>query len=110
MLSDEQRELLMNGPGSRPASIIRAGGAATLLVLWRRHRQELLDASPPGFRPWAEWMLQRRFKQHPAGEIGQLRAIAHGVSSEASRNPPELARLVGCCLKRFKVAYLWRRA
>lgn len=46
-----------------------------LLVAWRRHRAELLEACPPGRRPWGFWMVERRLRQHPAGEIGQLRAI-----------------------------------
>ena len=27
-------------------------------------------------RPWADWILQRRFKQRPPGELGELRAIS----------------------------------
>ena len=37
--------------------------------------RSLLEACPPGRRPWGFWMVERRLRQHPAGEIGQLRAI-----------------------------------
>ena len=42
----------------------------------RRHRAELLEACGPGRRPWAFWKLERRFRSRPAGELGELRAIA----------------------------------
>jgi hypothetical protein len=78
MLSPELRKLLMEGPPS-PADkanhLVRFGGSASLLVTWRRHRDELLEACPPGRRPWAFWMLERRLKQRPAGEAGELRTI-----------------------------------
>ena len=46
-----------------------------LLVAWRRHRAELLEACPPGRRPWGFWMVERRLKHRPGGEVGELRAI-----------------------------------
>ena len=42
---------------------------------WRRHRQELLDACPPGKPPYGYWMVEKRLKQRPAGEAGELRLI-----------------------------------
>ena len=44
-------------------------------VAWRKHRDELLEACPPGRRPWGYWMVERWLKQRPAGEAGELRAI-----------------------------------
>jgi hypothetical protein len=77
MLTPELRKLLMDGPhlNDRAKNLVRFGGAATVLVQWRRHRAELLEACPPGKRPWAFWMLDKHFRQRPAGEIGELRAI-----------------------------------
>ena len=46
-----------------------------LLVAWRRHRAELLEACPPGRRPWAFWMIERGLSHLPAGERGELRLI-----------------------------------
>lgn len=50
MLSDALRELLLNGPhpDQRARGLVRFGGAATVLVQWRRHREELLASCPPG--------------------------------------------------------------
>ena len=79
MLSDELRAFLLHGPSScsnRERDTLRHGGAATVLVQWRRHREELLDDCAPGRRPWGYWMLERRFRQRPAGELGELRAIS----------------------------------
>ena len=78
MLSPELRELLLNGSDGHPPkqqTIIRLGGAATLLVQWRRHRQELLDACPAGRRPWGFWAIEKRLKVVPRDDIGQARAI-----------------------------------
>jgi hypothetical protein len=77
-LSPEMRNLLLNGGGeSRPTqrAILNLGGAAVILVAWRRHREELMAACPAGRRPWGFWMLERRFKQTPRTDIDQARAI-----------------------------------
>ena len=78
MLSPELRKLLMDAPHANDKSknLLRFGGAASVFVAWRRHRAELLEACGPGRRPWAFWKLERRFRARPAGELGELRAIA----------------------------------
>ena len=79
MLTEKQREYLMHGPPSHEQA--RAGryrtfeGPCQVLVAWRRHRQELLDACPPGKPPYGYWMVEKRLKQRPAGEAGELRLI-----------------------------------
>ena len=78
-LTPEMRAFLLHGPRAKSKldrDTIRHGGAATVLVQWRRHREELLDACPPGRRPWAYWMVERRFERRPSGELGELRAIS----------------------------------
>ena len=77
MLSDEMRKLLLHGPGRPPshANLLKYGGSATLLVQWRKHRQELLDACTIGSRPRAFFAIERRFGVVPRLEADQLRAI-----------------------------------
>jgi hypothetical protein len=75
-LSPEQRSLLLRGPGANKKRLMRVfGGPAGLLVTWKRYRAELLAECPPGRRCWAYWLFERRLKQAPAGEAGELRAI-----------------------------------
>ena len=95
MLSDEMRELLLHGPGRPPshANLLKYGGSATLLVQWRKHRQELLDACPIGSRPWAFFAIERRFRVVPRLEADQLRAI----------------RTLGCYRDEAEAAYVRRR-
>ena len=75
MLSPELRALLMDGPPPEYRDLVRYGGSATVRVAWRKHRDELLEACPPGRRPWGYWMVERWLKQRPAGEAGELRMI-----------------------------------
>ena len=78
MLSDQLREFLVSGPHKKQRkaqAMLAFGGAATVRVAWRRHRQELLDACPMGKRPWAFWMIEQGLSHLPHGERGQLRAI-----------------------------------
>jgi hypothetical protein len=79
MLSAEQRAFLVDGPkfsNSAGRDVRRLfGGAASVIVSWRRHRQELLDASPPGVRPWCYWRLERRLKCVPRCPTEQARII-----------------------------------
>ena len=53
----------------------RLGGAATVRVQWKRHRQELLDACPMGWRCWGFWQIEMGLLHQPAGEAGELRLI-----------------------------------
>ena len=82
MLSDEMRKLLLHGPGRPPshANLLKYGGSATLLVQWRKHRQELLDACPIGSRPWAFFAIERRFRVVPRLEADQSERSAHWVA------------------------------
>ena len=75
LLSDEMRAFLLHGPSSkRDRDTIRHGGAATVLVQWRRHRDELMAAATPmGRRPWGYWLIEQGLKHQPAGEAGELR-------------------------------------
>ena len=75
MLSPELREVLLHGPRNGFRDVLRYGGAAHVRVQWRRHREELMAACPPGRRPWGYWMVERRLKTRPAGELGELRVI-----------------------------------
>ena len=77
MLSDQLREFLVSGPQKqrKAQAMLAFGGAATVRVAWRRHRQELLDACPMGKRPWAFWMIEQGLSHQPQGERGELRAI-----------------------------------
>jgi hypothetical protein len=77
-MTNEQREFLQSGPRIHPATesgIIRLGGVATLTVLWRRHRAELMAAAPAGTRPYGFWKLERRFKHAPRDLTAQARLI-----------------------------------
>jgi hypothetical protein len=77
-LSPEMHSLLMDGcrPGaSTKVAVLRLGGAATLLVQWKRHREELLAACPAGRRPWAFWAIEKRFRVIPRSDVDQARAI-----------------------------------
>ena len=76
-LPPELRKLLMDGPDpyDKGKGLIRYGGPASVLVARRRHREELMAACPTGKRPYAFWMVERRLKQRPGGEVGELRAI-----------------------------------
>jgi hypothetical protein len=76
-LKPELAALLMDGPtpAQKTSGYVRFGGIATLRVVWRRHRAELMAACGPGRRPWAFWMLEKHLKQRPAGEAGELRMI-----------------------------------
>ena len=77
LLSDEMRAFLVSGPqGQKEAQALLAfGGAATVRVQWRRHRDELMNSTPPGRRCWAYWMIERGLSHQPAGERGELRLI-----------------------------------
>ena len=65
-LSPEMRSLLMDGACTTVvatrSAIMKCGGYASVMVAWKRHRQELLDACPLGFRCWGFWMFERRLK------------------------------------------------
>jgi hypothetical protein len=54
---------------------LRFGGPATVRVQWMKHRVELIASCKLGHRPWAYWLIEKRLKQRPAGEAGELRAI-----------------------------------
>jgi hypothetical protein len=75
MWTPEQRAFLMDGPRPTPRALVLLGGAAHLLVQWRRHREEMLAACPAGRRPWGFWAIEKRFKIVPLGDIAQARAI-----------------------------------
>ena len=77
MLSDELREFLLSGPQKqkKDQALLAFGGAATVRVQWRRHRDELMAAAPMGKRPWGYWMIERGLSHLPAGEAGELRLI-----------------------------------
>lgn len=75
LLSDEMRALLLDGPTPGNRDLLRYGGAATVRVAWGKHRDELMAALPLGRRPYGFWMIEKRLKQRPAGELGELRAI-----------------------------------
>jgi len=63
-------------PDAAPRNaILKLGGAATLLVQWRRDWQELLAACPAGRRPWAFWALEKQLKIVPRGDVEQARGI-----------------------------------
>ena len=54
MLSDALREFLVSGPQkqkkAKAQALLAFGGAATVRVQWRRHRDELMAATPMGKR------------------------------------------------------------
>jgi hypothetical protein len=96
MLTERQRCYLLHGPGANEhkRDVLKAfDGPCALLVKWRRHRQELLDACPPGKRPWGYWLIEKRLKQRPAGEAGELRTI----------------RMLGCYRNDAERRYVLRR-
>ena len=68
MWTPEQRAFLMDGPRPTPRALVLLGGAAHLLVQWRRHREEMLAACPAGRRPWGFWAIEKRFKIVPLGD------------------------------------------
>ena len=75
-LSDDLKSLLLHGPhASHKKDLLRWGGAAHVLVQYRRHREEILALCPAGRRCWGFWILERRLKARPAGEIGELKLI-----------------------------------
>jgi hypothetical protein len=71
------RTLLMVGPSyqCRRNGFRNVGGVASLLVLWRRHRAELLSACDPERRPWGYCYLERRLKPTPRQAVDEARAI-----------------------------------
>ena len=71
------RKLLLSGPqGQHKAkAVLDLGGAATVRVQWRRHRDELMSSTPMGKRPWGFWMIEQGLSHQPAGDAGELRAI-----------------------------------
>ena len=74
MLSPELREVLLHGLRNGYRDIVRYGGPATLIVQWRRHRQELL-------RPFFFWHHEMKLAQKPAGEHAELKLILeHGLA------------------------------
>ena len=78
MLSEAQREMLLHGPsgwGKKQDVVKVFGGPCQIITAWRRHRAELMAATPMGKRPYAFWMVESRLKQRPAGEAGELRLI-----------------------------------
>jgi hypothetical protein len=78
MLSAELRELLLHGGRGHPPTqrtLLKCGGSASILVAWRRHRDELMAECPAGRRPWAFWVIEKRFKQVPHNDVDQARAI-----------------------------------
>ena len=74
MLSDEMREFFLKGPHGqkKDKALLAFGGAATVRVQWRRHRDELMSSTPMGKRPWAYWMIEQGLSHLPQGERGEL--------------------------------------
>ena len=89
-MTPELRTLLLEGPGpNNPPSklnVVKYGGSAVILCAWRRHRQELLDSCPIGFRCWAYWALEVGLKPTPLGEVAQLPLSGRGRSIEMRRS------------------------
>jgi hypothetical protein len=49
-------------------------GPCQAVVAWRKHRADLLEASPLGRRPWYFWVHEMKLKQKP-GEHAELKLI-----------------------------------
>src|SRR6476661_5665174 len=80
-MSPELRELLLRGPVGHPptqTTMLRYGGAAHVRAQWHRHRQQLLDACPPGRRPWGLWAIERRSRSGRSRSSGRY---GHGSST-----------------------------
>ena len=77
-LTAELKKLLLSGPNpnGKSKSLLQYGGPATVRVQWMKHRVELIASCKLGHRPWAYWLIEQGLKQRPAGELGELRAIA----------------------------------
>ena len=70
--------MLLHGPsgwGKKKDFVKGFDGPCQIITAWRRHRDELMAAGPMCKRPYAFWMVERRLKQRPAGEAGELRLI-----------------------------------
>jgi hypothetical protein len=76
-LTSEMREFFLKGPQGqkKDKALLAFGGAATVRVQWRRHRDELMSSTPMGKRPWGYWMIEQGLSHHPMGERGELRLI-----------------------------------
>ena len=78
MLSPEMHRLLMDGESTSAklrVAVSRLGGSASVLVAWKRHKDELIAACPAGRRPWAFWFFEKRLRNVPRAEVDQCRAI-----------------------------------
>ena len=71
----EQRSFLLDGPAENERKRYPFDGPCQLRVAWSKNRDELMASCPDGRRPFGYWMVERRLKQKPPGELGQLRAI-----------------------------------
>lgn len=75
-LTPELRSYLVNGSGKSPSQVnpLRFGGSATVRATWGRYRDQLLEESPLGRRPFAYWTIELGLNK-PAGEAGELTLI-----------------------------------
>ena len=75
-LKPELRALFIEGPtpAQKAKRLVMFGGYATVRVLWRGHREELLRDAGMGKRPWGFWAFEKQLKITPVGERAQLKA------------------------------------
>ena len=74
-LTPAQIAYLMQGPHTQARNRRKAfAGPCQVITAWRKHRAELLEASPLGRRPYYFWVGEMKLAQKPA-EHSELKLI-----------------------------------